>query len=175
MTEYTGIMHLLETGLVRRFHTEGRLLPQSVAEHSWGVAVLLLHFWPDSRSEVIREALGHDMGEYVSGDLPAPVKWNSTVIKEAHDKIADEFREKIFPSNELDNLEHARLKAMDYLELMHFLVKEKQSGRTPSHMAPLKKLGIMVIDRLNFADDDDDSVHLVQEEIRNLIKEGEGL
>lgn len=64
----------LKGGAVRRYHTEGNVISQSVAEHTWRVVVLLLHLWPDCSRELLLAAQYHDVAEGFTGDLPAPFK-----------------------------------------------------------------------------------------------------
>lgn len=77
--------HLLESGEVARFHTCGGVKPQSVAEHSWGVATILLHIHEcNENTEVLallEAALLHDCAELVTGDVPFPIKKADPVLK----------------------------------------------------------------------------------------------
>jgi hypothetical protein len=65
-------------GAVYRYHatepSPGRL--QTVAEHSFNVAMLLYAVIGTPSGALIKAALHHDLGEQFVGDTPAPVKWN---------------------------------------------------------------------------------------------------
>jgi 5'-deoxynucleotidase YfbR-like HD superfamily hydrolase len=60
-------------GAVQRCHTVRHLGSYSVAEHSWGVAMLLLHLYPD-HPNLLKYALVHDIPESLTGDVPSPAK-----------------------------------------------------------------------------------------------------
>lgn len=66
---------VLQGGAVRRYHTMRTLHAQNVAEHSFGVA-WLVYLLTDGKPSVnlLMAALGHDIAEHVTGDLPAPAK-----------------------------------------------------------------------------------------------------
>ena len=70
--EQVFVQDLLRCGLVKRWHTECLPMPQSTAEHSWGVALLL--FLAGAPREVIGAALLHDLPEHETGDTPTPEK-----------------------------------------------------------------------------------------------------
>ena len=55
---------------------------QSVAEHSWGVATLVLELWPESSAMFIKACLHHDTHEGTLGDMP----WDA---KRKHYMLAD--------------------------------------------------------------------------------------
>ena len=66
-------MHnLYDAGQVTRYHTIGGA--QSVAEHSWGVAMLIMRYHPDPPLHLIQAALEHDLAEKWIGDVPYPTK-----------------------------------------------------------------------------------------------------
>ena len=73
---------LYQSGAVSRFHTMRTLHRQTVAEHAWGVAVVLLWLYaPDMPPPtLLRYALLHDAAEVETGDVPATAKWNSASL-----------------------------------------------------------------------------------------------
>lgn len=68
-------------GQVTRYHTWPRVREQSVGEHSWQVARVVLALWPDAPRHVLVHCLFHDVGEVV-GDLPYPMKRNDPVLRQ---------------------------------------------------------------------------------------------
>lgn len=64
-----------EGGCTERTHTTPHHGSYSVAEHSWGVAILLAILHPDPSKELILAGLWHDVHERWTGDIPAPSKW----------------------------------------------------------------------------------------------------
>jgi hypothetical protein len=78
-------------GAVRRFHTQRFVGTHTNAEHSWGVAVLLVHYWPDLVNErTLRWALFHDVAEVETGDVPAPIKWAHSGLRAALDTAEED-------------------------------------------------------------------------------------
>jgi hypothetical protein len=61
-------------GQVARWHAAPTLRSQSVAEHSWQVARVLLAIWPEAPASLLRETLFHDVGEIGTGDVPSHAK-----------------------------------------------------------------------------------------------------
>ena len=59
--------HHLETfraaGAVKRYHIVRTLRQQSVAEHSWNVALLVYMIYPQASPKLIKAALTHDVAE----------------------------------------------------------------------------------------------------------------
>lgn len=74
---------LREAGAVRRLHTARTLRQQTLAEHSWGVAMLVLELMPSARATLLHWALTHDLHELETGDTPAPTKWKHPAIEDA--------------------------------------------------------------------------------------------
>lgn len=69
------VKELRDAGIVQRFHTARVLRHESVAEHSFNVAQLVMALTCGQASrDLILAALMHDMGEYKTGDIPSPVK-----------------------------------------------------------------------------------------------------
>ena len=116
-------------GAVQRYHTIRTLRPQSVAEHSWGVAMLLHMVAPSAPSHVLSAALTHDLAELVTGDLPATFKW--VLEPAAHDHIKDV--EKEFNATHgwdiaLTPDEQHLLKWCDMMELVQWAMEELDMG-----------------------------------------------
>ena len=67
MREWMALKHLLRTGWVR----SGVSAPESVAAHSWGMAILAMKLCPEEldRLRVIEMCIIHDLPEVVVGDL----------------------------------------------------------------------------------------------------------
>ena len=69
------VQFIQDGGATKRFHTVQTITQNTVAEHSWGVAMLcnLLTNGKASK-ELLWAALIHDMAECETGDIPAPSK-----------------------------------------------------------------------------------------------------
>lgn len=66
-----NLTNLLKSGEVLRYHTTPRVPLQTVAQHSWGVALIYRYL---TGNENLYDALLHDSAELFVGDIPAPVK-----------------------------------------------------------------------------------------------------
>lgn len=58
---------------VVRWHSTPEARPETLGQHQWHVAMLLLYYWPDTPAAALREALHHDTHELLTGDMP----WHS--------------------------------------------------------------------------------------------------
>jgi hypothetical protein len=107
---------ILRGGSVTRYHQEQPELRQSVAQHTWGVCVILLHLWPSVTPETLYAALYHDVAEGFIGDVPAPVK---RALPEGIEGLERAFMEhlKLPYDGDLMQSNLAKLKVADYAEL----------------------------------------------------------
>lgn len=121
-------------GGVLRYHTWPHLKPQTVAEHSWNVARILLAIWPEAPTHILREALFHDIGEIASGDAPYPSKKNNPKFGEEHDKLEDSARLamclpwRVPPPADLSPEEKVVLKLAHFIEMMEWAYDELTLG-----------------------------------------------
>lgn len=74
------------TGQAMRYHTNPVMsrLRQTDADHSWGVAMIILWFNPNASKELIGQAIVHDSGEKWAGDLSYPFKRLHPTLGELH-------------------------------------------------------------------------------------------
>ena len=110
---------LLRGGDVLRYHAEGRhLQPQSVAEHTWRMLVILLHLWPNSSKELILAVLYHDVAECYTGDFPRNSK-DYPGLQAILNRMKDEFHDyvNVYDAGPLSELEYFRYKLVDILEV----------------------------------------------------------
>lgn len=104
---------------VRRYHTVPQVGEQTVADHSWGVAMILLRLMPAPGPTVglLRAALQHDLTEAVTGDVPATAKWAYPQLKLELDTIEADQEVRLGIVSYLSGEERDWLKAADLLEL----------------------------------------------------------
>jgi len=92
---FVNLMWLRRFGGTQRFHTEPFLgPPQTVFHHSASTALILLQILKEKVTQpLLIAALLHDLEEGVTGDIPAPVKWNigGIAIERLEEKIRNHF------------------------------------------------------------------------------------
>lgn len=117
-----------EGGETQRFHTCMTLRPDTVGQHSFGVACVIMHVWPDAPAKVLRAALKHDMAESYTGDLPAPSK-RALGIREQFAEFEDEYLGSvgIIPEN-LSPVQAWVLKFADSVDGLRVTIRERAMG-----------------------------------------------
>lgn len=75
-----GIHPIYRSGSVERWHANPDVPAQTLADHHCRVAQIIFFFWPGS-SSLIYEALHHDCGEMIVGDVPGPIKKQNTALE----------------------------------------------------------------------------------------------
>lgn len=120
------IKQLREAGAVKRCHTHAGPT-YNIAEHSFGVASILIALMPQRPSaELLRAALTHDVPERWTGDTPAWAKWASPELARALEALEERILESLGLEEELTPYEARWLKAADSLEL--WLWCKEQAG-----------------------------------------------
>lgn len=112
-----------------RYHTWPTVQHQTVAHHSWNLMRILVTIWPMIGAPAMWYAAIHDSGELASGDPPFPVKIRNPVMKETFDQIEAELQanQGLFVPT-LSDLEKARVKTCDYIEMLEFGMDEVTLG-----------------------------------------------
>lgn len=111
-------------GAVLRYHAEGDpRLYQTVAEHSWRVAVIMLHIWPDTNKDQIRAALYHDVAERITGDSPGPFKRRYPSIYLILKEIEDEVNDYLELDKPFTEAEKIKLKCANFLEQVDWCLR----------------------------------------------------
>ena len=115
---------------VKRWHTITNVKEQTVADHSWGVASIILDMWPDSSNSLITFALWHDIPEYIVGDTPVTAKWQdenlAKVVEEAERRVAKEHKLYV----KLTETEKLKLSIADLLEVLWYASEEVALGNS---------------------------------------------
>lgn len=122
------ISKILQSSGVSRFHAVPGLAPQTIAQHSWGVAMLYQYFEPKCRKELVLAALTHDCTELVTGDIPATAKWQSPELKTILDEIESKTEQEWGIAFELNPEEKRLLKLCDGLEGMNYCIERRRQG-----------------------------------------------
>jgi len=125
-----NIKHVMESGKTLRYHTVESTRHQTVADHSWGVAIICLEIWPTASvpSALIEKALFHDCAEMFTGDVPAHAKWGNPELKELLDRIEQKVEVDMGIDIDLSPEERKILKLADMLELLFHTVSQLKLG-----------------------------------------------
>lgn len=123
------LMTLMEGGTVERWHVE-RIPGQSVAAHSHGVAVIICFIVPQAEltARLLQAALFHDLAEKLSGDLPAPVKWDYPDMAKFLDRLSEDVEAALGINVFLSPREKVILKIADYLDAMFYCYEQRKRG-----------------------------------------------
>lgn len=82
----TNVRTAHATGQTVRYHTNPIMsrFHQTDADHSWGVAMIILKLHPNPSRNLVAQAIVHDSGEKWAGDLSYPFKRRHPDIGKAH-------------------------------------------------------------------------------------------
>ena len=140
------------SGYVRRWHSNPDLahITETLAHHHGQVAQIIFELHPEPSIELIYEALHHDCGEMVIGDVPYPAKQYDLELTALLNKSEGEARNKMgCPCEKLSisdvrwlkfadrlqsyrHVQHAAphvLKRKDWKEILDWLMKEADALR----------------------------------------------
>jgi 5'-deoxynucleotidase YfbR-like HD superfamily hydrolase len=123
-----NLLNIYRAGSVRRYHTALHLQQQDVASHSWGVLAILLYIEPWPSVALMKAAVYHDVGEVVTGDIPAPFKWDNPKLAKALAEAEAKAEERMGVSLTLLEHEKVLLKIADLGELVLRNVQELMLG-----------------------------------------------
>ena len=113
------IRDVYNSGRVERYHTNPAPVAQTIAQHSWGVAVLILKLHPNPDLNLISAALHHDCAELYVGDVPAPTKWDNPELSDMLHKLESKISGQMGIMQEyLTEEDEEWLRACDRLELV---------------------------------------------------------
>lgn len=122
------INNILKSSTVSRFHAVPGLTSQTIAQHSWGVAMLCQYFNPNCSKDLILAALTHDCTEMITGDVPATAKWQSKELKAVLNEIERKVEKQWGIQFNLNDEEKRLLKLCDCLEGMNYCLERRKQG-----------------------------------------------
>ena len=118
-------------GRITRLHTKPENgQGQTVAAHTWGVAMILIDLFPDISRDALIFALRHDVPETKTGDIPAILKWANDDMAEILEEMENEFMEKMGWENEssLSMSECLAFQLADRIELLFYCTEALYMG-----------------------------------------------
>ena len=159
-----NIDKIMKSADVIRFHSSVGMSKQDIANHSWGVAMLVQYFNPNCSKNLLLKALTHDCAELEIGDIPANVKWANKSIKEATDLLEEQLEDEWGINYDITEEEAKLLKICDSLEGMIFCLKRIKMGEYGASL-PFKAWG-------NFIGSNLELTELQSNLFENLLIEG---
>jgi 5'-deoxynucleotidase YfbR-like HD superfamily hydrolase len=121
---------LIQSGHIKRCHTQPGPAYQTTGHHSFEVALLLEYIYPDCTKAALLRALTHDSAELVTGDVPAPVKRDNPVLAQALADAEAAFDRLHGIDYDLAPIEHRAVKLADMLSLLLFSRHQQAMGNT---------------------------------------------
>lgn len=166
----TDIIKLLNSGAVRRWHTNPALVEhrQNNAEHQWNCAMLLMYLFPDSSKELIFATLTHDVGEIDVGDIPGPFKAKNpeiaVALSMAEIRSWMEILGGLIEFLEISKTYDKSLVLVDKLDAYLFMLKKAPSEKTRNGWPEVRSLLVSMADDLD-----------VRDKVMGIMTEVEGL
>lgn len=148
-SEPQGFDAIRLAGRVTRYHT----IPgcdQTVAAHSWGVATIILHYFPlEASGELLKAALYHDAPEIETGDIPANFKWSNPEIDVLLEAAETAWYERTGTNTVLTEREKHILKLADSFELLWYCYEQACQGNLYT-LRPFTRVHGRMLGRMNF-------------------------
>ena len=135
-------------GRTLRYHTWPHIRPQTVGEHSWQVARLIMSICPQFQDVLLPHAIMHDTGEIRTGDLPYPIKKDHPDLGEImdmieHRAIADISAEWMLPKPEKLSAPHRwAFKLCEFIEMWEWALEESLMGNHFAHQVETRCLRV---------------------------------
>tara|TARA_R110000823_G_scaffold154417_1_gene285290 strand:- start:655 stop:1176 length:522 start_codon:yes stop_codon:yes gene_type:complete len=126
--KFAKLQRIRNGGNVKRYHTIPIIREQNNAAHSWGVAVLFDQLWGVKSMNGVRASLYHDCAEYLTGDLPAPIKKSSKEVTKVIKQLEDDFNAELDIAIDINKEDQVKVKFCDCLEGALFCLEELEMG-----------------------------------------------
>lgn len=130
---------LRDAGAVVRYHTARMTRQQTVAEHSYGVAMLVKEVEPGDHLLLIA-ALHHDLSEAATGDIPAPAKWDNPELSKVLTAIEAKYDTRYGTAVQLSDHQAHVLRWCDTMELVLWCREEWRMGNKYAETIMLRGL-----------------------------------
>jgi len=125
-----NIRNVLHSGDVVRFHNHVGIDKQKNSEHQWGCALIVNYIYPHCSKKLLLAALTHDAAEYLTGDIPFPVKQENPELGVMLRAIEERWEKSNGVYFNLDQGDKKVLKMADTLEGMWFCVNQVKAGNS---------------------------------------------
>jgi len=140
---------LRNAGYVRRYHTVQTIGHQTVAEHSFNVAMILLDLTNGkAHADLLKAALYHDLPEVFTGDIPATAKWASPSLVQSLKLLEDVFDSDYNLVVNLSEDDKKLLKFADMAELVMYSLDQLRLGNR--NMISIAERGVNYLEEMQF-------------------------
>lgn len=161
-----------DAGAVKRYHVKRTHRTQTIAEHTFGMLMLVKQVaagtFDDSRMVDLYEAiLHHDLPELFTGDVPAPIKRVHPDLGPLMDSIEEGLAPLYMNVEDLDPRDAALLKWADRMDLVMWCLEEVRMGNTNLIPTVARGLGWILAVRVPFG-----AVALTQEVVADALTVG---
>lgn len=129
-----------DAGAVRRYHTKRVHRGQTIAEHTFGMLMLIKQVQPLCTKNLMNAALHHDLPELFTGDMPGPIKRAHPDLGPLLDSI-EEGLDPLYQDFHLTVPEAMLLKWADRMELVLWCLEEVRMGNTYCRSVVARGLG----------------------------------
>lgn len=136
-----------DAGAVKRYHVKRVQRTQTIAEHTFGILMLIKQVCPDCRKEVYNAVLHHDLPELFTGDIPAPIKRVHPELRPLMERIEED----LVPLHQdipLSIPEAILLKWADRMELVLWCLEEVRLGNTFCRATVARGLGWILMAKI---------------------------
>jgi 5'-deoxynucleotidase YfbR-like HD superfamily hydrolase len=140
MEKVMNISQLYPTGRVKRFHTTD-LAPQTIASHSWAVALIVATIYPKNiavPAKLLLAALTHDCAEHVTGDIHSPAMKLCPELGMVLAGMERKYNTEAGIEYELTDRERHILKWADVLECALYAEHQENMGVLQGHIIKLR-------------------------------------
>jgi 5'-deoxynucleotidase YfbR-like HD superfamily hydrolase len=114
-------------GKVNRMHTMPQLIRENTAEHTWGILIAVLRYYPQASADFLKAVIAHDAGEPATGDIPAHIKWADPKLAEILEQKEEDHVTSVlgYSCPKLDRREGMLLVIFDKLDFCMSCIHEK--------------------------------------------------
>lgn len=120
------------SGKVVRMHTAPQLKTECIGEHTWGVLLAVIKYYPGASALFLKQVIMHDFGEKATGDMPGHVKWSNPVVGEHVEALEADHRNGYLWLPPLSRREAMLLEIFDRLEFCVSCIHEMRQGNVNS-------------------------------------------
>jgi 5'-deoxynucleotidase len=125
-----NIKKVLQSRDTLRFHNHSGIDKQPISDHQWAVAMIFVQLCGDDipSHNALMKALTHDVPEYVTGDIPAPVKWENPGVKVVFDDMERNVEESFGIYYATNLREDMLIKLADMMEGCWYCIQQMKDG-----------------------------------------------